>query len=103
MTSIFLPTSTLKQSEDCKYLTELLFVDYDELSPREKAKMDKAMEFGEIYHATHTILASGTQVFATDLGSPKESARVEIRVPGYVAKEKAVWMLTDLVDKLMEI
>lgn len=103
MTSIFLPTSTLKQNEDCKYLTELLFIDYDELSPREKAKMDKAMEHGDIYHATHTILASGTQVFATDLGSPEESARVEIRVPGYVAKEKAVWMLTELVDKLMEI
>jgi len=102
MTSIFLPTSILKDNEDWKYISELLFVDYDELSVREKEKVDKAMEYGDLYHATYTILASGTQVFATDLGSPEENARVEIHVPGYIAKEKAVWMLTELVDKLMD-
>lgn len=100
-TSFLLPTAILKDNEDLKYITDLLFVEYNDLSSRERQKVDSAMDHGELYHGEHVILEDGNQVFRTDLGDP--SSCVEIRVPSYVPKEKAVWMLSELVDKLMEI
>ncbi len=99
----FLPCPGFEQNEWSKYLKDLLFVDYEEMSAREKAKIDEAIEHGDLYVGQYTKLASGIQVFSTDLGSPEENARVEVRVPPYVDKEKAVFLLRDVVEKLMEI
>ena len=103
MTQVFLPCGGFVSAEDRPVLMELLFVDYDEMSPREKQRVDHAMEFGELYVAEYTKLATGTQVFKTDLGSPEESQRVEIRVPPDVPKEKAIFWLADLVRSIMDM
>lgn len=103
MTQIFLPCGEFSKPEYDARLTELLFVNYEEMSPREKARIDRATEFGELYVAEYTVTASGVQVFRTDLGTSNESSRVEIRVPDDVPKEKAVFWLADLVRNIMNL
>lgn len=100
MTQIFLPCGSFDKPEYDPRLHELLFVEYDSMSVREKARIDHAMEFGELYVAEYTTLATGTQVFKTDLGTSNESSRVEIHVPSYVPKESAIYWLADLVNKI---
>lgn len=100
MSQIFLPCFPgFSGYEHVKNLEELLFVPYDEMSVREKAHVDKAIEEGVLYVANHTVLAS-TQLFSTDLGSPDENHLVEIRVPKDVPKEKAVYWLAKLVQQI---
>jgi hypothetical protein len=103
MTQIFLPCGEFVSEQDRPLLFELLFVDYDSMSPREKMRVDSAMEFGELYVAQYTKLASGIQVFSTDLGSSEESHKAEIRVPADVPKEKAIYWLADLVRKIIDM
>jgi hypothetical protein len=103
MTQIFLPCGGFVSEQDRPLLFELMFVDYEQMSVREKQRIDYAMEFGELYIANYTKTASGIQVFTTDLGSSEESQKVEIRVPGDVPKERAIFWLSDLVRNIMDM
>lgn len=98
---IFIPTSTFESNDRSLVLKELLFVPYEEMSVREQTWMDYAFETGDIYVADYVELVDGTQVFSTDMGSP--DSVVELRVPKYVDKMKAVRVLANAIEQLMEI
>lgn len=103
MTQVFLPCGEFTSPQSHPAWTELLFVDYDTMSPREKSSIDNGVEYGNLYVADYTVTASGLQVFRTDLGCSGEEHHVEIRVPKYVPKEEAIFWLADLVRNINDM
>lgn len=97
--TILIPCAGFEISEDREYLWELMFIDPSEYSPREKARVDKAMIWGLLYHADY-IVKEETFVLVSDLGDP--DTRVSIEFPGFVSLRLAVIALNAAVDKLIE-
>lgn len=101
-TPFLLPCGGFDESKDRDALLELLLVPYNEMSVREKKKVDDAMLYGEVYQGTYTSLTGGTQLFSTDLGSPEDGSKVEIRLPAMVEKKHGIMILRLVVDEVMK-
>jgi hypothetical protein len=102
MTQVFIPTNTFANSEHRDYLKELLMVPYDDLSPREKARIDKACDDGDIYTAEYVVSAAGQHIISTDTGAgvgPDHT--VEVRLPKWVPVEKVLFAIARVVEDIL--
>lgn len=68
-------------------IEELMFVEMSEWSSRERARMEKAMDFGELYPATLELLENDSYRIVTDLGAP--DAIVAFEFPSFVELKQA--------------
>lgn len=99
MTQVFIPTNLFADSEHRDYIQELLMVPYEELSPREKQRIDKACDEGEIYPANYVLSSGGQHIITTDTGHPDNV--VELRVPKWVPTEKVLFLISKVVEDIL--
>lgn len=97
-----LPCGGFDENSDRSALLELLLVPHDEMSIREKRKVNDAMVFGDLYQGAYASLTGGMQLFSTDLGSPEDGNKVEIRLPDFVEKLHGIMILRMVVDEVMQ-
>lgn len=80
-------------------IEELLFVPWDEMSVREKQRIEMRMNFGELYAGRCRHLEDGGIVLITDLGSP--DSNVELRVPAGVDLKVVVRALVNATKEML--
>lgn len=85
--------------DECPWeIEELLFVPDDQLSPRERQRIEERMNFGELYAGRYRRLEDGL-VLSTDLGCP--DSIVEMRVPAGVDLKVAVRALANCTKEMI--
>lgn len=80
-------------------IEELLFVPWEEMSVREKQRIEMRMNYGELYAGRYSRLDDGSIVLTTDLGSP--DSNVELRVPVGVDLKTAVRALVNATKEML--
>jgi hypothetical protein len=96
--NILIPCSGFNDSDDAKYLLELILTDSSDWSPREEAMIESAMMFGLLYHATIEEKQFGFTI-TSDLGNPETPFSVSF--PAGTDTKLAAKVVGEVADMLL--
>jgi hypothetical protein len=98
---ILIPCEGFKETREYSILKELLTVPEEELSPRERRRIDEAMGYGLVYPASVIDEQDGRFTIASDLGTPDPTGIFSVTFPKGTELEIAISIAGMVADSLV--